>query len=296
MCSEIRHCPKRQNLKVMKAPFLKYLVVLLVFFVSKNVVATEQFGDLLIVDSDTSWIQSNPLETYLENKGARTMGDIELQGVCTALWRGYVATWRLENDSLFLIRIQSDYCSEIPTEVDIYSEFKSNRVFANWVNSTIAKPDGQIISSMGYRSIYEGETYYSFENGIVTDEKKKSYLIRDDGLIFPGGRFLHDTIRTMILRSLPIEERADFHESSSCTIIITFDSVGGVAGIRLSDPRVPENSMQKKLVFKTEEVLKDFPRLMKVEHQYYRPPSISIWFSGHCLKYPFDREYGCNYE
>jgi len=42
-------------------------IVIFLFFVlgAKNIFATAQYGDRLVVNGDTVWIHSNPLEAYL---------------------------------------------------------------------------------------------------------------------------------------------------------------------------------------------------------------------------------------
>jgi hypothetical protein len=283
--------------KKMKRKVFRYILVILIIISSERAFATAQYGDLLIIEGDTSWIDSNPLEGYFNNKGDRTIGDVEMQGTCTALWRGYVATWELIDDSLFLVRVQTGYCGDNPTEIDLSEEFNTKKVFADWVSSTIIKPEGKMLNyvHMAYMSIYEGETFYSFKDGVLSKTKKKDYLIHDDNLIFPEISFLGDTIRTIILNAVPLEERQDFNEENSCSIFISFNSLGEIEEIGLSNGEKAETLMQKIMLSKTKEALKDFPKLMKVNHERYNPPKVKIWFSGHCLKYPFDKEYRCDY-
>lgn len=282
----------------MKRKVFRYILVILIIISSERAFATAQYGDLLIIQGDTTWINSNPLEGYFNNKGARTIGDIKMQGTCTALWRGYVATWELENDSLFLVRIQTDYCGDNPTEIDLFEEFHTKKVFADWVNTTIIKPEGRLLNyvHMAYLSIHEGETFYSFTDGVLSKTEKRNYLIQDDNLIFPGKDFLRDTIRTIILNAVPLEDRQNFNEENSCSIFISFNSNGEIEEIGLNNKEKAETLMQKTMLSKTKEALKNFPKLMKVKHELYHPPRVELWFSGHCLKYPFDREYGCDYE
>jgi len=166
----------------------KIKVIVFLFFVlcSKNLLATAQIGDILVVNEDTVWIHSNPLECYFATKGdnIRTIGGLELGKYkdengneyfvsCSALWRGYIATWKLENDSLFLIGANTgcagkDFRGE---DIDISLEFGSNKVFAWWFTGTICRPDGELIWYFhgGYESIYEREIHYVFVQGKLID-------------------------------------------------------------------------------------------------------------------------------
>lgn len=280
----------------MKRIILKIFFIILMSVISQQAFATAQFGDLLIINGDTSWIDSNPLEEYFETKNLRKIGGTEMQMRCTALWRGYVATWILENDSLFLVRIQTNYCSDSPTEIDLTEEFGSKKVFAEWFNSTITQTEGELLKyvHMGYMSIYEAEVFFTFKSGILSEKTKNSYLIRNDKLTFPGEMFLRDTIKTIILKAIPMEERQNFNEEDFFSVIISFNNNGAIEDIRLSFNENPETKMQKMILSRTKDALKSFPKLMKVKHERYTPPSVNIWFSGHCLKFPNDKDYGCD--
>jgi len=63
-----------------------------------------QVPDILIYKGDTLSLFSNPLEPYLKSKGFE---DNDRGCNSSACWRGYVATWVLRNDSLFLMSIKS---------------------------------------------------------------------------------------------------------------------------------------------------------------------------------------------
>ncbi len=278
------------------------LFIILILFTCNKTFATGQYGDILIVGKDTSWINSNPLEIYFERKGARTIDSTEMYQSCTALWRGYVATWRLDNKRLYLIRVQIDYCGDSPIDVDLTKEFGSNYVFASWVGEIIIRPKGKLLQyvHMGYLSIYEEEVFYNFRKGLLTDIKNQKYIVKDKKLIFPGIDFLRDTIRNIILASIDSTTRATFSMDSSCNVVIGFNEKGEISCIELGYGcgfnRQPTNKMEKIILEKSVTSLKRFPKLMRVSHKDYQPPTVSLYFSGHCLKFPNDRKYGCDYE
>lgn len=280
----------------------RFLFLLFLVLWSKNLFATAQSGDKLIVKGDTTWIHSNPLEAYFKKKGQRTIGDIGMKATSTALYRGYVATWKLENDSLFLVRVQTYSEGGKVKEIDISSEFGSNKVFAQWVTDTIDSQQGALLKYVhdGYCSIYEGEKYYTFEQGRLTGTREISYLEKDNSLLFPGIKFLHDTIRTVILKSIDKVERDSLMEKESSSLVVLFDKDSreiAYIGFGYREKREPKNINEKIILRNAKEALKGFPKLMKVNHhRYFFLPRIEIFFSGHCLKYPYDRKYGCKYE
>ncbi|WP_420603477.1 hypothetical protein [Flagellimonas sp.] len=66
---------------------------------------TRQTPDLLIIDQDTLYLMSFPLEMLeLEH---RPFGLTRRTAPSTACWRGYKAVWRIENNTIFLEKILS---------------------------------------------------------------------------------------------------------------------------------------------------------------------------------------------
>ncbi len=271
---------------------VKVFIFLLFVLWSKNTFATAQYGDLFVINGKTVEIFSNPLEEYFEKKGARTIGEVDLDvgESCTALWRGYVATWKLENDKLYLIRVQTNYCSS-PKEIDIKKEFGSKKVFADWVDRTIVSPQGELLQyvHMGYASIYEGDKHYTFKQGKLIDTKEFNYLEKDSTLLFPGEYFLRDTIQSIILNSLSEAERDSIDANDSNELIVSFNENGEISNIAF----LYESVNDKIMLRKAKEALIGFPQIMKVNHKNYYPPELEIWLNGHCLKFPNDTKYGC---
>jgi len=273
---------------------IKVVTFLLFSLWAKNLFATAQIGDRLVIKGDTVWINSNPLECYFAEKGKRNIGDFDLNNqeyFCTALWRGYVATWKLENDSLFLIRIQTEYCEDNPKEINIKSEFGSNRVFAQWVTDTIVSPQGELLQyvHMGYESIYEGEKYYTFKQGKLIDTKEINYLEKDDVLLFPGRNFLHETIKDLILNSISKIERSSFDERESCFLKVIFNKNREISYIGFG--REAKNINEEIILGKAKEVLNGLPKLMKVNHPRYNllDLEINIYFSGFNIHNDLDK-------
>lgn len=148
---------------------MKLIETMLICLISGQLFGTGQIPDFLIYKGDTLLMYSNPLEGYFDIKGARTIGEIDFEKVnhCTALWRGYVGTWKIKNDSLFLVSIETDYCSNSPIEIDLRTEFPTNKIFAEWVSFEVLSPLGKQIKYIhkGYESIYEYERGFEFIEG-----------------------------------------------------------------------------------------------------------------------------------
>lgn len=177
--------------------------------ISGQLFGTGQIPDFLIYQGDTLAIYSNPLEAYFEKKGGRAMGEIDFEkgSHCTALWRGYVGTWKIENDSLFLVSIETDYCSNNPIEIDIANEFGSNRIFADWVSFEVINPFGKQIKYIhqGYESVYEYERGFEFVEGKLktinnydNSRSKESVYAREPKILH---KFLYDNINWELVES-----------------------------------------------------------------------------------------------
>lgn len=280
---------------------IKYIALFSFIVLSKFGFSTAQYGDILIVDKDTSWINSNPLEEYFDKKGARTIGDKSFDNIlkCSALWRGYVATWKLENDSLFLVRLQSDYCTK-PNEIDLNPEFGTNRVFASWVSSSLLRPEGNMLQYIhaGYMSIFEAMTYLKFKRGILKNTTTENYLEKNSERVYPGKHYLTDTIRTIILKEIDLEERTSLPDSGGCFLVVQFDEKGFIDSMSIGITPSTEdlNTLELLVLNNAQKALEHFPPLMLVRHPNYRPVRIELFFGVHCLKNPYDRAYGCRYE
>lgn len=190
---------------------MRVLITLLLSLISSQVFATAQFADILIYNRDTLILHSNPLESYFDQKGNRKIGEVEMIGTCTALWRGYVATWELTNDSLFLVKVQTNCCSD-PITLNIEQEFGTNRIFADWVSYPLLNPYGKMILyvHMRYHSVYEHERYFDFEGGKLkaVEEFKPSYVSILEKEPDSLNNFLYQVINWGLVKKFKLKKKA----------------------------------------------------------------------------------------
>lgn len=157
------------------------LTISLIGLSIESTFATGQVPDLLIIKSDTGFIFSNPLEPYFNKTGNRDIPGFSGCG-STACWRGYVAIWTIDNDSLFLTGIISchkgeDFCQD-SKDGDLLAMFGeryiNNRVFADWYSGVIINPSGRLLRyiHMGYASTYEFENRYKIDKGIISNNQR----------------------------------------------------------------------------------------------------------------------------
>lgn len=161
-----------------KKIFLLIFLSLLIF--SSSALATAQWPDHLIYKGKTVKLFTNPLYSYFKNnpppKGL-------FKSTCSAIWRGYVATWQIIDDYLYLVRLVEGTCDSNAPEIPLSKIFPGAKkpVKATWYSGTLLVPEGKMLDyvHMGYRSVYEKETRLTIENGKVTGtrtvkNKKKS--------------------------------------------------------------------------------------------------------------------------
>ncbi|MDD5712945.1 MAG: hypothetical protein PHY31_09360 [Smithellaceae bacterium] len=144
-----------------------FLVIILLTATSGQAFATAQFPDELIYKGKTYPIFSNPLESYFGTAHPRPEGLFPAS--CTALWRGYVATWKIEEDALYLVKVVAGTCAADAPEIPLTNIFPGSKgpIRADWFTGTLVVPQGEILMyvHMGYGSVYEKELHIKIDKG-----------------------------------------------------------------------------------------------------------------------------------
>ncbi len=151
----------------------KYLTVTLVLAALCSVLyATAQFGDRLIYKGQTYEIFTNPLESFFNNEHPRPENLFKYS--CTACWRGYIATWKIEEGRLWLVKAIEGSCDINAAEIDLSGVFgKKLPVEATWYSGVLRVPQGELLDyvHMGYESVYEKELLITIQKGKVIKEE-----------------------------------------------------------------------------------------------------------------------------
>ena len=135
-----------------------------------------QIGDKIIYKGEEFSLASEPLAQWLYNNKVEKL----FNNINCACWRGYVASWKIEDEKLYLTDIGSP---PIPKHKEITKQEENQdvmeklfpgqtEVFANWVNGKLKIQSGKLLEyvHMGYESVYETDIYLLFENGILIEE------------------------------------------------------------------------------------------------------------------------------
>ena len=160
---------------------LRFLVLSTLLFFTSAALATAQRPDRIVYDGQTYALQTNPLNQYFQANPDRhpfEAGDKDRMVTSTALWRGYVATFALENDLLVLRDFEvlqstgdpKDFDAELVSQIDQYFATPDSRVL-DWYSGIMVIPQGEMVHyvHMGYSSVYESYLLLRIENGRIKE-------------------------------------------------------------------------------------------------------------------------------
>jgi hypothetical protein len=136
--------------------------------------ATAQMPDELIYRGETLAIFTNPLESYFGRDNPRP--EFISRVLCTACWRGYVATWKIENEKLYLVKMVEGSCSRTAPEIDVSKIFgRRPPIEAVWFSGVLTAPRGKLLSyvHMGYESRYEKSLLLTIDKGRLVREEER---------------------------------------------------------------------------------------------------------------------------
>ncbi|MEN6363376.1 MAG: hypothetical protein ABFC90_12180 [Bacteroidales bacterium] len=136
-----------------------------------------QIGDKILYNGQIHSLASEPLSPYLFTNKIEKL----FSGISSACYRGYCATWRIENKNIYLLNIESPYSikdentDKIDEPISAMNKLfpGQTEVFAHWVNGKIKIQSGEVLQivNTGYESVYEKDIFLKFENGVLVDEK-----------------------------------------------------------------------------------------------------------------------------
>jgi hypothetical protein len=127
---------------------------------------TAQAYEKLIYRNEEHKIATEPLEKYLSSNDKP-----KFSYKSTDCWRGYVGTWEIKSNKLYLIDLVGFTENE---DVGMDYLFKNQtKVFADWYSGELKVPQGEMIkySHRGHFSIYEKDIIFNFNQGNLIDQK-----------------------------------------------------------------------------------------------------------------------------
>jgi hypothetical protein len=139
---------------------------------------TAQISEKLLFEDEKHAMCTNPLGDY-----AALGGELpRFASNCTALWRGYVGTWEIIGDRLYLIELSGELESAQEANLETVFPGYGERVFAHWYSGTIRLPQGKMLEyiHMGYGSTYERDLLLEFKKGVLTSRRVKVNGVAED--------------------------------------------------------------------------------------------------------------------
>ena len=103
-----------------------------------------------------------------------TRSDVGFISKSTALVRGYIGTWEIKNNQLYLISLLGFV--ENNKKVDLNYLFPNKtEVFADWFSGDIRIPEGELLNkiNLGYASVFEKDRILTIKEGILISETVK---------------------------------------------------------------------------------------------------------------------------
>ena len=137
---------------------------------------TIQAGEILSYNGEKTTIATEPLKSYLE-----TRSDVGFIFKSTGLVRGYIGTWEIKNNQLYLISLLGFVDNN--KKVDLSYLFPNiTEVFADWFSGDIRIPEGELLKkiNLGYASVFEKDRILSFKEGIIIGETVKDNTKQDN--------------------------------------------------------------------------------------------------------------------
>ena len=125
---------------------------------------TAQIGDGLILNGETVMLRGCPALPWHDPRLKKISTDEAMKACAktlifsTACWRNYVAKWRIDQNRLYLERIDG-----------IYKLEDEEPAFADWVTETLHIACGEMLTyvHMGFGSVFEEDLLLDVRMGVV---------------------------------------------------------------------------------------------------------------------------------
>jgi hypothetical protein len=130
---------------------------------------TPQIFERIIYKGIEYNLANEPLDPILEEKNIKIKPSL----IMSSCWRGYIGTWEIKQDKLYLISLK--ILGESDAQFAIIKIFPGQKeVFAEWFSGQLRIPLGDIIKAVygGYDTIYERDIILTIDHGILIDSKE----------------------------------------------------------------------------------------------------------------------------
>jgi hypothetical protein len=139
--------------------------------------ATTQIPDSIEIENEAFPLLVTPLKPVLNDERNRRLAQKLQRSPCSASWRGYRASWKVENSQLVLLSVLADPCGPSnPIKLSkLFGWGVKQPVIAEWFSGELVVPRGKMAWVEGaWDPQYEEYLLISVERGDVTGSKTVS--------------------------------------------------------------------------------------------------------------------------
>ena len=141
------------------------LTTLFVCLLASTANATRQFPEVLVYNNTTYDMYTTPLEALFPAGKTRAFVSRPSSTACA---RGYIGSWKIEDDGLFLMALHDGTPHQNTIALNKVDPKWVSPVKADWFSGTLRLGSGKILSrAMGVDERREKEVYLDIENGTV---------------------------------------------------------------------------------------------------------------------------------
>ena len=140
---------------------------------------TAQMSEQLRYEGEDLALFAQPLADYFEMVGQRP----DFASTNTALWRGYLGSWEILADRLYLVGLSATFADGTPVDLETLFPGYPERVFAHWFSGTLRIPQGRRLKyvHMGWASTFERDLFLELEHGVVVGRREQINGQAEDG-------------------------------------------------------------------------------------------------------------------
>lgn len=126
---------------------------------------TAQAPEGLIYEGQELHMYSQPLNSYFAYAGI----DPPFQYMGSHVFRGYVGTWEILNDRLYLVHLTATLLDGKEASLETFFPGFPDRVFAHWATDRLCVPRGRVVRyvRIGYGNQHERYLLIDIESGVV---------------------------------------------------------------------------------------------------------------------------------
>jgi len=139
---------------------------------------TAQISERLVYKGERLALCAEPLNQFFDLSGSKP----DFAETSTALWRGYVGSWEIVDERLYLVELNGVLVDGTAVNLETVFPGYPDRVFAHWYNGRLRIPQGRQLEyvHMGYGSTFERDLLIDIEQGRVTATEVRENGVSDN--------------------------------------------------------------------------------------------------------------------